>query len=95
MAARTAPDGGAGSLAGRLDGWGLARRPVSLGSVPGVGVVIVVAAGGAGWPPIILSMGMPPVRANQNPRPFAWTKTAEEILDSLAKYIAKISGAAY
>ena len=32
---------------------------------------------------------------NQNPRPFAWTKTAEEILDSLAKYIAKISGAAY
>ena len=32
---------------------------------------------------------------NKNPRPFAWTKTAEEILDSLAKYIAKISGAAY
>jgi transposase len=32
---------------------------------------------------------------NQNPRPFAWTKTADEILDSLAKYIAKISGAAY
>jgi len=32
---------------------------------------------------------------NHNPRPFAWTKTAEEILDSLAKYIAKISGAAY
>src|ERR1700724_523154 len=32
---------------------------------------------------------------NQNPRPFAWTKTAEEILDSLAKYIAKISGAEY
>jgi transposase len=32
---------------------------------------------------------------NQNPRPFAWTKTAEEILDSLAKYIARISGAAY
>jgi hypothetical protein len=26
---------------------------------------------------------------NQNPRPFTWTKTAEEILDSLAKYIAK------
>jgi hypothetical protein len=23
----------------------------------------------------------------QNPRPFTWTKTAEEILDSLAKYI--------
>jgi len=32
---------------------------------------------------------------NANPRPFAWTKTAEEILDSLAKYIAKISGAVY
>ena len=32
---------------------------------------------------------------NQNPRPFAWTKTAEEILDSLAKYIVRISGAAY
>jgi transposase-like protein/transposase len=30
---------------------------------------------------------------NQNPRPFAWTKTAEEILDSLAKYISRISGA--
>jgi len=23
---------------------------------------------------------------NENPRPFTWTKTAEEILDSLAKY---------
>jgi transposase len=32
---------------------------------------------------------------NRNPRPFAWTKTADEILDSLAKYIAKISGAGY
>ena len=32
---------------------------------------------------------------NENPRPFAWTKTAEQILDSLAKYIAKISGAGY
>jgi transposase len=32
---------------------------------------------------------------NQNPRPFKWTKTADEILDSLAKYIAKISGAGY
>ena len=32
---------------------------------------------------------------NANPRPFTWTKTAEEILDSLAKYIAKISGAGY
>jgi hypothetical protein len=32
---------------------------------------------------------------NQNPRPFAWTKTAEEILDSLARCIARISGAAH
>jgi transposase len=32
---------------------------------------------------------------NQNPRPFTWTKTAEDILDSLAKYIARISGAGH
>ena len=32
---------------------------------------------------------------NQNPRPFAWTKTAEEILNSLAEYMSKISGAAH
>lgn len=32
---------------------------------------------------------------NQNPRPFTWTKTADEILDSLARYIARISGAAH
>jgi transposase len=32
---------------------------------------------------------------NQNPRPFAWTKTAEEILGSLAKYLQRISGAAH
>jgi transposase len=29
---------------------------------------------------------------NQHPRPFTWHKTADEILDSLAKYIARISG---
>jgi transposase len=29
---------------------------------------------------------------NTNPRPFTWTKTAEEILQSLAEYIARISG---
>ena len=34
------------------------------------------------------------VRAwNEDPRPFTWKKAAEEILDSLAKYIARISGA--
>jgi transposase-like protein/transposase len=32
---------------------------------------------------------------NQDPKPFAWTKTAEEILDSLNKYIARISGATH
>ena len=28
---------------------------------------------------------------NQDPKPFTWTKTAEEILHSLAEYLAKIS----
>ena len=32
---------------------------------------------------------------NDNPKPFRWTKTADEILDSLAKYIARISGATH
>jgi transposase len=32
---------------------------------------------------------------NENPKPFVWTKTAEEILDSLARYIARISGAGH
>ena len=32
---------------------------------------------------------------NQNPKPFVWTKTGEDILQSLAKYIAKISGAGH
>jgi hypothetical protein len=32
---------------------------------------------------------------NENPRPFAWTKTAEEILNSLAEYLSKISGGPY
>ena len=32
---------------------------------------------------------------NQDPRPFTWTKTAEEITDSLARYISRISGAAH
>jgi len=30
---------------------------------------------------------------NENPRPFSWTKTAEEILNSLAEYMTRISGA--
>ena len=32
---------------------------------------------------------------NENPRPFAWTKTAEGILNSLAEYLSKISGGAH
>ena len=32
---------------------------------------------------------------NQNPKPFTWTKTADEILNSLAKYLARISGATH
>jgi transposase len=32
---------------------------------------------------------------NEDPRPFVWRKTADEILNSLAKYIAKISGAGH
>jgi hypothetical protein len=30
---------------------------------------------------------------NEDPKPFVWTKTAEEILDSLARYLQRISGA--
>jgi len=30
---------------------------------------------------------------NGDPKPFVWTKTAEEILESLAKYCRRISGA--
>jgi transposase len=32
---------------------------------------------------------------NEDPKPFVWRKTAEEILDSLAKYISRISGAGH
>jgi transposase len=32
---------------------------------------------------------------NQDPKPFVWTKTAEQILDSLAKYCQRISGAGH
>ena len=32
---------------------------------------------------------------NHNPKPFAWTKTAEEILDSLARYISRITDAGH
>lgn len=30
---------------------------------------------------------------NEHPRPFTWTKTADEILASLAAYLAKVSAA--
>ena len=32
---------------------------------------------------------------NTNPRPFIWTKTAEEILESLARYLRRISDAGH
>ncbi|MQB02546.1 MAG: IS630 family transposase, partial [Actinobacteria bacterium] len=32
---------------------------------------------------------------NNNPRPFLWTKTAQDILDSLASYCRRISGAGH
>jgi transposase len=32
---------------------------------------------------------------NDNPKPFVWTKTAEDILQSLSKYMEKISGAGH
>lgn len=32
---------------------------------------------------------------NDNPRPFTWTKTADEILNSLTKYLARINGAGH
>ncbi len=32
---------------------------------------------------------------NQNPRPFTWTKTADQILNSLAKYLAKTADAGH
>ena len=32
---------------------------------------------------------------NEDPKPFVWTKTAEEILDSLARYLRRISGAGH
>ena len=44
-----------------------------------------------------LRLAQRPVRAdwNQDPKPFIWTKTAEDILQSLSKYIAKISDAGH
>jgi hypothetical protein len=32
---------------------------------------------------------------NTDPRPFIWTKTAEEILESLARFCRRIFGAAH
>ena len=32
---------------------------------------------------------------NDDPKPFVWTKTADEILNSLAKYLSRISGAGH
>lgn len=32
---------------------------------------------------------------NEGPKPFIWTKTAEEILDSIARYLQRINGAGH
>ena len=32
---------------------------------------------------------------NDNPKPFVWKKSAEEILDSLARYLQRTSGAGH
>ncbi|MDJ1371026.1 IS630 family transposase, partial [Gulosibacter molinativorax] len=32
---------------------------------------------------------------NENPKPFIWTKTAEEILESIAKYLKRINGSGH
>jgi hypothetical protein len=32
---------------------------------------------------------------NDSPKPFVWKKTADEILDSLARYLQRISGAGH
>ena len=32
---------------------------------------------------------------NENPKPFAWTKTADEILERLASYLHRIPGAGH
>ena len=32
---------------------------------------------------------------NENPQPFIWTKTAEEILDAIARYLKRINGAGH
>ena len=29
---------------------------------------------------------------NENPKPFIWTKTAEDILESIARYLKRING---
>jgi hypothetical protein len=32
---------------------------------------------------------------NENPRPFVWTKTAEQILESIARLLKRITGAGH
>ncbi len=32
---------------------------------------------------------------NENPKPFIWTKTAEDILDSIARYLKRINGSGH
>ena len=46
---------------------------------------------GPPWPQVCPTLA----NATAPPKPFIWTKTAEDILQSLSKYIAKISGAGH
>ena len=32
---------------------------------------------------------------NEDPKPFIWTKSADEILESLSRYLQRISGAGH
>jgi hypothetical protein len=50
------------------------------------------AAGGLAAP-LEADIGAWTKQWNTDPKPFVWTKTAEEILESLAKYCRRISDA--
>lgn len=38
---------------------------------------------------------LPKLIQTHTPRPFIWTKTAEEILDSIARYLKRINGSGH
>jgi hypothetical protein len=52
---------------------------------------------GSCWPP---RRTLTDIRAwidtwNENPRPFVWTKTADQILDSIARYCDRINASGH